>query len=51
MKLSSEDIKELKYEKRFGFIFPAIIVTLAVLWNTLYFLTQPEPNLDYVILF
>ncbi len=51
MKLSSEDIKELKYEKRFGFIFPAMIIALAVLLNTLYFLTQPEPNMVYVILF
>ena len=51
MKLSSEDIKELKYEKRFGFIFPAMIVALVVLLNTLYFLTQPEPNMVYVILF
>lgn len=50
MKLSSEDIKELKYEKRFGFIFPAMIIAFAVLLNTLYFLTQPEPNMVYVIL-
>ena len=51
MKLSSEDIKELKYEKRFGFIFPAMIIAFAVLMNILYFLTVPKPNMVYVILF
>lgn len=50
MKLSSEDIKELKYEKRFGFIFPAMIIALAVLLNTLYFLTVQEPNMICAIL-
>ena len=50
MKLSSEDIKELKYEKRFGFIFPAMIIAFAVLMNILYFLTVPEPKMVYVIL-
>ena len=50
MKLSSEDIKELKYEKRFGFIFPGIIIAVAALLNIPYFLTVPEPNMVYVIL-
>lgn len=50
MKLSSEDIEALKYEKRFGIIFPAMIVALALLLNTFYFLTTPKPNMVYVIL-
>ena len=51
MKLSSEDIKVLKYERRFGFIFPAMIIAFAALLNIPYFGAAPEPNMVYVILF
>ncbi len=49
MRLTREDIAALKYERRFGYLFPALILAFAILLNAFYFIVVPLPNLIYVI--
>ncbi|MGA3014947.1 MAG: hypothetical protein ABSD71_13045 [Bacteroidales bacterium] len=39
MELTAEDIKKLKYEKRIGYVFSAIIFSFGGLFNVIYFCT------------
>lgn len=47
--LTKEDIKTLKYEKRFGFIMAVFILSLAALFNLVYIVSNHEINLPLLL--
>ncbi|KAF5068150.1 hypothetical protein DSECCO2_245890 [anaerobic digester metagenome] len=49
MKLTPEDIAALRYERRFGYLFPALLLALAVLLNALNFVIKFVPDVRVVI--
>lgn len=49
MKLTPEDIAALRYERRFGYLFPALLLALAVLLNAINFIVKIVPDVITVI--
>ena len=50
MKLTTEDRKAIKYEKRIGFVFSGMILTLGVIGNLIY-LSSNENKIIYPLIF
>ncbi|PKP00736.1 MAG: hypothetical protein CVU14_07010 [Bacteroidetes bacterium HGW-Bacteroidetes-9] len=56
MKLTEADIRLIKYEKRFGYIFAGLILSMGAFLNLFYFVASAEKNLliaipvDFIIL-
>ena len=44
MKLTKENIKTLKYEKRIGFVFAGLIIAFGALMNLFVIISNPEKN-------
>jgi hypothetical protein len=49
MKLTSEDVTALRYERRFGYLFPVLLLALAVLLNAFNFIVKAVPDVRVVI--
>jgi len=49
MKLTPEDIAALRYERRFGYLLPALLLALAALLNALNFIAKIIPDVRVVI--
>lgn len=49
MKLSTKDIKLIKYEKRIGYVFSSGLFVLGIIWNLSY-LTSSENGVSYLMI-